>query len=121
MTDYAKEVQQALDAALYPLGVTSHKGALKAGTGEAYYLIYDIDDASYVSWANDRPLLQRVDVETRYYAKTPPIVDAHLTALVDAMRGIGYMEDGGPYPLPQLLPTDYTGVWMRFSKVVALE
>lgn len=120
MTDYAKEVQQALDAALYPLGVTSHQGALKAGTGEAYYLIYDID-TPYAGWANNRPILQRVDVETRYYAKSPPIVDAHLDALASAMRSIGYMEDGGPYPLPQLVVTDYTGVWMRFSKVVALE
>lgn len=120
MRDYAQEVQQTLDAALYPLGITSHHGALKAGTGEAYYVTYDID-TPYIGWANDRPILQSVEVETRYYAKTPPIDGAHLDALVHAMRADGYMEDGGPYPLPQLLPTDYVGVWMRFAKVVALE
>lgn len=109
MTDKRiQELQKALGEALYPLGITVHRGALTHAAGESYYLIYDVD-VTDIAWANNRAIIQRVDVETRYFARHPPIPDEHMTKIAKIMGTMGYRQDGLPTDAPTLATTDYVG------------
>ena len=109
MTDKRiQELQKALGEALYPLGITVHRGALTHAAGESYYLIYDVD-VTDVAWANNRAIIQRVDVETRYFARHPPMPDEHLAKITKIMGALGYRQDGLPTDAPTLATTDYVG------------
>ena len=107
------EIQQILDSLLYPLGIHSHFNKRGDNVGDEY-VIYNFVSSKYTDYANNQPILQRYNIDVKYYATKESFQMDRVDSIISAMNiaGMKIFE-----PLMPLVDDDKTvGIVVEFAK-----
>ena len=115
MKSVALEIKNALDAALCPLAIRSHKNVRQDKVGKEY-VVYRVRGVINTSYANDRPVFGRISADVNYYALGGAFEDSRIPLIVRAMEAAGWRLFGGATPLYFLDEADTDGVSLEFIK-----